>query len=140
MEYEGIVGLAWADADYSEAMNALGQLDGEMSSLFVLPLIFGGIFAIYTLIVWWKVFEKAGQAGWKCLIPIYNLVILFNIAWMSGWWVLLAPIGMIINCFKLAEKFGKSTGFGVGLWFLNPIFMGILAFGEAKYQSTEETK
>ena len=126
--------------DLSELENLLCWMDTSSASIAVVPLIFWGLLALYSLITCWKVFEKAWQAGWKCLIPIYNLVVLFNIAWMSGWWVLLAPIGMIINCFKLAEKFGKSTGFGVGLWFLNPIFMGILAFGEAKYTKTEEKK
>lgn len=33
--------------------------------------------AIYVLqiIGWWKIFTKAGEAGWKSLIPLYNLYI-----------------------------------------------------------------
>jgi len=34
----------------------------------------------------------------------------------------------------IAKNFGKSTGFGVGLIFLSPIFFAILAFGDAEYQ------
>lgn len=29
----------------------------------------------------WKMFEKAGEAGWKSLIPVYNLYILYKICW-----------------------------------------------------------
>lgn len=38
--------------------------------------------AIYVLqiIGWWKIFTKAGEAGWKSLIPLYNLYILYNIS------------------------------------------------------------
>ncbi len=36
-------------------------------------------------------------------------------------------------CRKLALAFGKSAGFGVGLFFLYPIFILILAFGKAQY-------
>lgn len=34
---------------------------------------------------------------------------------------------------RLAAAFGKSKGFGVGLWLLNPIFMLILGFGSSAY-------
>lgn len=34
---------------------------------------------ILQIVALWKVFEKAGEAGWKSIIPIYNLYILFKI-------------------------------------------------------------
>lgn len=34
---------------------------------------------------------------------------------------------------ELANRFGKSAGFGIGLVFLGFIFFPILGFGEAKY-------
>lgn len=43
----------------------------------------------------WKMFEKAGEAGWKALIPFYNLYILFKISWQSSifWGLALCMIG-----------------------------------------------
>lgn len=41
-------------------------------------------------------------------------------------------IFQIIFCCKLANAFGKSGGFAVGLIFLNPIFIMILGFGSAQ--------
>jgi hypothetical protein len=88
----------------------------------------------------WKVFTKAGEPGWACLIPIYNIVVLLKIAGKPVWWILLMLIPFvnfvvaIIVSIGVAERFGKSTGFGIGLALLSPIFYPILAFGDARYQ------
>ena len=44
----------------------------------------------------------------------------------------------IITTFKLARSFSKSFWFGLGLFFLSPIFLGILAFGEPRYHGVPE--
>ena len=88
----------------------------------------------------WKVFTKAGQPGWACLIPIYNFYILCKIAGRPGWWLLLMLIPlvnfiiMIIISIDIAKNFGKGVGFGLGLAFLGFIFWPILGFGSAQYQ------
>ncbi len=93
----------------------------------------------------WIVFTKAGQPGWACLIPIYNLYIMCKIAGKPGWWLLLMLIPFvnfiiaIMLCIALAEKFGKGAGFGVGLALLGVVFFPILAFGDARYQGTPAT-
>ena len=105
------------------------------------------VVAVLTIIAQWRIFTKAGEAGWKCLIPIYNLVILFKIAGLSPWWVLgyLAAIIPVLGAFvaagisiylmiSLGKAFGKSTGFIVGLVLLNTIFTLILGFGNSEYQ------
>ena len=92
----------------------------------------------------WKVYQKAGQPGWACLIPIYNLVVEFRIICGRGkaWLRLLIPFYNIYwgikAQIKLAHAFGKSTGFGWGLVLLFPIFICILGFGDAQYQGPQE--
>jgi hypothetical protein len=87
----------------------------------------------------YKVFTKAGQPGWACIIPIYNLVILMKIAGKPIWWVILMLIPFvnfiiaILVCISIAKSFGKGTGFGLGLVFLGVIFFPLLGFGDAKY-------
>lgn len=44
---------------------------------------------VFTIIANWKIFTKAGEAGWKSLIPIYSSVILYRIAGISPWLILL---------------------------------------------------
>ena len=107
------------------------------------PMIRSIIFAIVMIVAQWKIITKAGEAGWKCLIPIYNLVVLFKIVGLSPWLILVALIPfvgwaamgilMIVEAVKLGQAFGKSTGFIVGLIFLGPIFQLILAFGSSEY-------
>ena len=49
------------------------------------------VFAVFVIIGQWKIFEKAGEKGWKCLIPIYGQYILFKIIGAKNWfWCLLA--------------------------------------------------
>ena len=95
--------------------------------------------AIVGIAAFWKVFTKAGQAGWKCLIPIYNVYILLKIVGRPGWWLVLyfIPIVniviLILVMLDLAKSFGKGVGFAIGLIFLSFIFMIILGFGDARY-------
>ena len=88
----------------------------------------------------WKVFAKAGQPGWACLVPIYNIIVLLNIAGKPAWWVVLffIPvanfIAAILVSLAVAQNFGKSAGFGIGLAFIPFVFYPMLAFGDAQYQ------
>lgn len=89
----------------------------------------------------WKVFEKAGQPGWAAIVPIYNIYILLKIAGKPDIWLLLFLIPIVniviavMTYISLAERFGKSTGFALGLIFLSPIFFPILGFGDAQYKA-----
>lgn len=97
--------------------------------------------AVTVLILWsvWKIFVKAGKPGWAAIIPFYDSYILFEIIYGSGWkfLLLLIPFYNIYLYFKtfilLAHKFGKSTGFGIGIVFLPFVFLPILGFGDAEY-------
>jgi hypothetical protein len=89
------------------------------------------------------VFTKAGKPGWAAIVPIYNLVVLLEIAGKPLWWIVLflIPLVNIIMCIivsiAVAKNFGKSAGFGVGLGLLGFIFYPILGFGDAQYQGVK---
>jgi hypothetical protein len=93
----------------------------------------------------WKTFEKAGQPGWGSIIPIYNIVLLLEIAGKPIWWIILLLVPgvnvviAIIISIEVAKNFGKGTGFGLGLAFLGFIFYPILGFGDAKYQPSSSS-
>ncbi len=96
--------------------------------------------AVISIIGMWKMFEKAGEAGWKSIIPLYNVYVLCQIAGRNGWWMLglLVPfvniVVSLIIMIDLAKHFGQSTVFGVvALWLFSPIGYMILGFGDAKY-------
>ncbi|HET9850198.1 MAG TPA: DUF5684 domain-containing protein [Candidatus Saccharimonadales bacterium] len=106
-----------------------GSATGILIAYLVVLVIF--------LVAGWRIFEKAGQAGWKIIIPIYNAVIQLRIAGMSGWFVLLylVPIVNFFFAIYVAYRMAKAFGYGVGMTILEILLIGylILAFGKAKY-------
>ncbi len=85
----------------------------------------------------WLIFEKAGVEGWKAVIPTYHHVIITRLAGLSAWWtlplLLIIPVFAAHNkgakvlcllllfiwwgwlCQRIAKRFGKGIGFGLGL-------------------------
>lgn len=127
--------------------SAFGAVFGALAGFFAVFMIIAFAIAIVELVGMWKMYTKAGEAGWKCLIPIYNVVILFKIAGISPWLVLgylatiipgigaLVALGITIYAMvSLAKAYGQSGWFAAGLIFFQPIFMCILGFGKAEYQ------
>ena len=115
---------------------------------------FFGFFLTLCIIAWvvlvivaeWKIFKKAGKEGWKALIPVYNAYTMLQILNMEPMLCFLAIIpganfmlSIVMNV-KLAKSFGKGAGFAVGLILLEPIFMMILGFGDAKYKQLPSSK
>ncbi|NDO18994.1 hypothetical protein FMM68_04920 [Lachnospiraceae bacterium MD329] len=50
------------------------------------------ILALYviTVIAYWQIFKKAGEKGWKSLIPLYNSYIMYKISWKTSmFWIML---------------------------------------------------
>jgi hypothetical protein len=87
----------------------------------------------------WKVCVKTRQPGWIFLIPILNLYVLLKITGKPAWWMILFIIPgvnviahALVNI-ALARTFGQGWLFGLGLAFLPPVFLPILAFGDATY-------
>ena len=54
---------------------------------------------IYVLVVagWWMIFQKAGEAGWKSIIPIWNILVLLRIVGREWWWIILMLIPLVHN-------------------------------------------
>lgn len=118
------------------AGGAGGLLAACVCPLVMFVLIFG-----FFAIVGWKVYTKAGRPGWEAVVPIYNTwIMVTEICKLEPLWFILTlvPLANIVAAWKismeLAKKFGKSEGFGIGLFLLSPIFFAILAFGDARYQ------
>jgi len=120
-----------------------GGTTGGGGLLAVLGLLFFAVPMVLALISvagMWKTFSKAGQPGWAAIIPIYNIYVLVaEIAERDIVWVLLSifiPFAIVIPMIDIAEKFGKGTGYGIGLAFLGFIFFPLLGFGDAQYRGS----
>ena len=108
----------------------------------------------------WKLFEKAGESGWKAAVPILSTYTLFKLVWspaMFGIHLLLSVISMMLipmrwpfrglglvfvaavfvisgmASWRIAKCFGKGPGYGICLVLLHPIFLPIIGWSYDRY-------
>ena len=137
------------DFSYADVYDAsvAGVFLGILGVVFLVALAV----AIFMIVVTWKLFQKAGKPGWAAIVPFYKDYVMAEISWGNGWFFLIAfasiipgigsiavLIFMVMSQIKLSKAFGKDGGFAVGLIFLNPIFLAILAFGKSEYVGVDE--
>lgn len=119
------------------------------------------IYYIFYMFGAYRVFQKCGVAGWKAFIPVYNLYVQYGLTWQSfmaivylvvavlyAWLsgadsTMLVALGTVCNLasmlialvgdIKLSKSFGHGVPFGLGLYFLQPVFIMILGFGADAY-------
>ncbi len=103
------------------------------------------------LIIWligilslWQVFYKAGEDGWKSIIPIYNTYILSKIGGQPIWvfLILFLPfiglIGSLLIALGVAKAFGKEPWFGFILFFFSFFGYMYLGWGQSEYVGLDE--
>ena len=120
------------------------RAEGPDMTVLWISLAISLLIAIIVIAGMWKVFTKAGKPGWASIIPIYNAIVLLEIAGKPVWWIVLLIIPgvnifiLFIVSIDVAKNFGKGTGFGVGLALLGVIFYPILGFGDATYRPAQQ--
>ena len=129
--------------EYSTTVTSSSLDMSTLGSRITQYLGFMTVFYVLLVIAMWKIFTKAGKPGWAAIVPIYNVVVMFQIIGLNPWLLLLylipvvnfvaAIVFSIMQASRLSKAFGKGTGFAFGLFFLNPIFLLILGFGDSKY-------
>ncbi|MFY4813583.1 DUF5684 domain-containing protein [Haloarcula sp. AONF1] len=108
----------------------------------IVLLLFNLLIAGIHIAGMWMVFEKADRAGWKAIVPVYNLYVMLQIGGNAWWWLvlLLIPILNIYVLYKIhagvARTFGRGIGFGLGLTFIGPLFFPLLGFGDYQYRQS----
>ncbi len=107
---------------------AAGAVLGGMFGIFGVMSI---AFFILMVIAMWKIFTKAGEKGWKALIPIYNIYIYFKIAGMKNWFWALVAVEVIVGIIAaIANKSGVFIVDQAGnvTSVANPAAAGIFSF------------
>ena len=91
-----------------------------LSSLWVAGLIISLVCLILRIIAGWRIFVKAWEGGWKILIPIYNLYIMYKIAGMKKWFwysILVSFVLWIIaGCFWKWSNVAEILNYAAGLF------------------------
>lgn len=154
-------------------MNSIsGMSAGELA---LITLVFGGIVGIIIMLIYlinyiicavgyWKMFEKAGEKGWKALIPVYNEYVMFDIAWDAKYFwyylgsyilsvfltaetmifsliLLAASIAVLYFNIKMKINLSRAYGFGIGMGllfvFLPFVASLIVGFGDSAYHGKQ---
>ncbi len=133
----------YVDTSYGYNAASVSGLVGGLLVFMVLLWILAFAISIFMIITMWKLFKKLGKPGWASIIPIYNVYVLCCEVAQKEWWYILLLCVPIVQLYAMyviydgvAKKFGKETGFVIGMMFLPIIFFPILAF--SKDVSTEE--
>ena len=139
------------------------MISGGIMGIGIGVIVFIGlIWYVFQVIAGWRIFSKFGEPGWKAIIPIYNEYIRYKATWnVKVFWIDLvltvllvaevyiilswiALIGLVVlkimKDFNLSRAFGHGAGFAAGLFFLDPIFKLVLAFGGSEYTGNPTTK
>lgn len=94
-----------------EAAVVAGLLGLSATTLFLLFIAY----VVLLIIARWKIFAKAGQQGWKSLIPVYSDYVEWKIGWrkIGFFWlaIVLAVVGVLLGYFDgtLALNQAAST-------------------------------
>ena len=67
------------------------------------------IFYILFIIASWRIFEKAGEKGWKALIPLYNMYIMYKIVGMKNWFWGMIALTIIVSTITTIDGFVGLT-------------------------------
>ena len=154
----------------NELIAAIETMDPEVIASTI--LMFTGFFAILaviglirylmTAIGYAKMYRKAGEAGWKAFIPVFNTYNNYKISWNGKMFFLYAALtivssilgiytegvmamvagaislGIIILAVmqnvKMAKAFGKGAGTGILLILFPGITALVLGLGKAEFQ------
>lgn len=75
----------------------------------------GFIVAIFTIIAYWIVYRKAGEKGWKCLIPFYNDYIFYKFSWNVKFFFIFLPFTLIYLGISIIQRWFIDCFFGNNL-------------------------
>lgn len=111
-----------------------------MEKIFLIILTLA--FVVFEIVTVWITYEKAGAKGYTSIIPIYNVIVLFELANVPFWMMILLfiPIVQIYPLYlvltSLAERLGRSKTFGILLMLFPYICFPLLAFSKTKVEKT----
>lgn len=138
-------------------------LFGGVSALVITLVLFIAFVSLAFYVIYviglWKLFKKAGEDGWKAIIPFYNTYTLITIVGLNWWWFLIDVIPslmifipgfaafsslayiaqMLVKiCIasNLSLKMNKSTGVTVLLVLFPGIMYPVLGLGSSTWDSS----
>ena len=97
------------------------------------------VLLIIYILAYWMIFNKAGEPGWKALIPIYSTYTEYKLVWNTKMFAVFMAFVIVTAILERVDGmlFLYYAAFAIGLILLNPIFLLILAFDGSAYIGPE---
>lgn len=95
----------------TEAVNndALNTLFAALGAAAAVIVVIALVWVVLNIAATWRIFTKAGEGGWKSLIPIYNSYVLYDKVWSTVWfWVTLVLNAVVFYTQPQAVAEGAS--------------------------------
>lgn len=74
------------------------------------------VITVLTIIAFWKIFQKAGEKGWKAIIPFYNQYTEFKIFWTTKWfWITFIVVASLMMIGSVAVGLAIFTAIDAGI-------------------------
>ena len=124
----------------------LKSLLGVGIGIIIVSLFISLAILVFYVIIYWKLFKKAGKNGWEAIVPFYNTWTLFEISGYPGYYMFFALIPCvgsivylvfyIMAMISLSKKFNKEAAYAILLILLPIIGFAILAFDNSEYDNS----
>ena len=74
----------------------MGFIIGFMAGSIAVNFMFRVVWFVLSVLAYWRIFQKAGQPGWKSIIPYYHTYVDFLISW-KGIFGLIYVVADVLN-------------------------------------------
>ena len=85
---------------------------GFLAGMLVILCVIGVVYYVLLVIAWWKLFTKAGEKGWKAIIPVYNFYVQCKLTWSPKFFWFILASALVSGIFEgLANQMTGAANF-----------------------------
>ncbi len=104
---------------YGNYYNSYSDYSAGLAAMSVFSNLISIGVSVLLIVAMWKIFTKAGEPGWKCLIPFYGSWTEYRFAGCLNlfWWTIGAiaalMVGLVFMIVGMAQNYGEVSGAAV---------------------------
>lgn len=102
------------------------QLVAMLAAAMVTISVVVVVLYVITVIAYWQIFKKAGEKGWKSLIPVYNSYIMYKISWKTSMFWIEIALGVL---YSILYGISYSSGSAVLSVLAYIVYIAVIVIG-----------
>lgn len=106
-----LIGIQDTLLSYSESdLIAGGMIVGGIAGAGVAIAL---ILYVLQVIAYWRIFTKAGEKGWKSIIPVYNMYVQYRLTWRTRYFWISLILAVVSAVFQTISESGDGNTFAM---------------------------